>query len=62
MHDIVVPDDHPPRLRLGPHEYVWKPGEAILFDDTWPHAVENDSRGIRAVLIVDVLRPMPRVP
>lgn len=59
---LRVPTENPPKLRVGPHEYVWKEGEAVLFDDTWPHAVENTSHGIRAVLIIDVLRPMPRIP
>src|SRR5262249_24716030 len=40
-------------------DYVWKEGEAVLFDDSWPHSVVNQSEELRAVLIVDVRRPMP---
>jgi len=58
---LVIPDDDAPTLRVGGQTYVWKAGEAVLFDDTWPHAVENHSRQMRAVLVVDVLRPMPRL-
>ena len=32
-------------------------GEAVMFDDTWPHEVVNRSPDFRAVLIIDVLRP-----
>ena len=59
---LQVPRENPPKLRVSSMEYTWKPGEAVLFDDTWPHAVENNSRDIRAVLIIDVLRPMPLLP
>src|SRR5262249_24351091 len=58
---LVIPDDDAPVLRVGGQTYVWKAGEAVLFDDTWPHGVENRSRQLRAVLVGDGLRPMPRV-
>jgi len=59
---LVIPDDAAPLMRVGARTYAWQPGEAVLFDDTWPHAVENRSKQLRAVLVVDVLRPMPRLP
>ena len=34
----------------------------MLFDDSWPHSVENNSSETRAVLVVDVRRPMPALP
>ncbi len=40
-------------------DYVWKEGEAVLFDDSWPHEVINHSDEMRAVLIIDVRRPLP---
>ena len=40
---------------------MWKEGDAVLFDDSWPHSVVNTSNEIGAVLIVDVRRPMPLV-
>ena len=33
----------------------------MLFDDSWPHSVVNTSDELRAVLIVDVRRPLPLV-
>jgi len=59
---LRVPQDHPPLIRVAGREYVWKEGEGVMFDDSWPHEVVNHSREPRVVLIVDVPRPMPLVP
>lgn len=37
----------------------WQEGEAFVFDDCHPHRAWNHSRGIRVVLLLDVLRPLP---
>jgi aspartate beta-hydroxylase/beta-hydroxylase len=58
---VRVPADAPPRLIVNSQPYQWKEGEAVLFDDSWPHSVVNDSKELRAVLIVDVRRPLPLV-
>jgi hypothetical protein len=34
----------------------------VLFDDSWPHSVVNSAKEVRAVLIVDVRRPLPKMP
>ncbi len=57
---LRVPAQNPPKLIVNKQEYVWKEGEALLFDDSWPHSVVNTSTETRAVLIVDVRRPLPR--
>lgn len=59
---LRVPEKNPPRLYVNSQEYIWQAGKAVLFDDSWPHAVENESQEHRAVLIIDVLRPMPFLP
>lgn len=59
---LRVPRENPPKLIVSSHEYVWKEGEAVMFDDSWEHEVINQSKAMRAVLIVDVLRPMPMLP
>jgi aspartate beta-hydroxylase len=59
---LRVPEDNPPTLIVNSQKYVWKAGEAVLFDDSWPHEVVNESRDLRVVLIVDVLRPMSLLP
>lgn len=57
-----VPAENPPRLRVAGRDYVWKDGEGMMFDDSWPHEVINPSNEPRVVLIVDVPRPFPLVP
>jgi aspartate beta-hydroxylase len=59
---LRVPKDNPPKLVVNGQAYVWKEGEAVLFDDSWPHSVVNDSAETRAVLIVDIRRPLPTAP
>jgi aspartyl/asparaginyl beta-hydroxylase (cupin superfamily) len=56
---IHVPRSKPPKIVVNRLEYEWKEGEGVLFDDSWPHSVINDSEDKRAVLIVDVRRPLP---
>ena len=59
---VRVPAHNRPKLIVNRQDYVWKEGEAVLFDDSWPHSVVNTSNELRAVLIVDVRRPLPAVP
>ncbi len=37
----------------------WREGRCILFDDTYMHSAVNNTDKIRAVLFMDVLRPLP---
>lgn len=39
-------------------KYQWTKGEGVLFDDTYPHKVYNDSEEDRIVLYMDVERPL----
>jgi len=59
---IRAPRSHPPLSRVAGREYVWKEGEGVLFDDSWPHEVINHSRKPRVVLFVDVPCALPLVP
>jgi aspartyl/asparaginyl beta-hydroxylase (cupin superfamily) len=59
---LSIPRVNPPTLIVKGQRHVWKEGEGILFDDSWPHAVENHSPETRAVLIIDVMRPLPFLP
>jgi aspartyl/asparaginyl beta-hydroxylase (cupin superfamily) len=59
---LRVPAENPPKLVVKGQDYVWKAGEAVLFDDSWPHSVVNHSAETRAVLVVDVRRPLPALP
>lgn len=59
---LKIPDNNPPTIRVKDRFYTWKTGEAVLFDDSWEHEVINESEQLRAILIVDVMRPMPFIP
>ncbi|OZI21037.1 aspartyl beta-hydroxylase [Bordetella genomosp. 9] len=44
-------------IEVDGQRYVWKEGEAVVFDDLYPHEVHNDTDGVRVVLFVDFERP-----
>ena len=37
----------------------WEEGKCLLFDDTYEHSATNNTDKLRAVLFMDVLRPLP---
>ncbi len=45
-------------LRVDQTINTWREGECLLFDDTYEHEVLNDTREYRAVLFLDIDRPM----
>jgi aspartate beta-hydroxylase len=59
---LRIPTTEPPHIVVNGQSYQWREGEAVLFDDSWRHEVVNHSPDMRAVLIVDVLRPLPPLP
>lgn len=59
---LRVPTQRPPKIVVNSQDYYWKEGEGVLFDDSWPHRVVNDSPQTRAVLVIDVRRPLPFLP
>ncbi len=44
-------------LRVADGEYRLADGDCMLWDDTYPHEVRNESEEVRAVLLLDVWRP-----
>jgi beta-hydroxylase len=44
-------------IRVGGETRCWREGEAMIFDDAYPHEVHNDTPGVRAVLFLDFERP-----
>ena len=56
---LHVPQNNPPSIRVRDQFYTWKEGESMLFDDSLDHQIYNKSDGVRAILILDVLRPLP---
>lgn len=59
---LMVPEQSPPSITVKDEVHQWREGEAYFFDDSWLHEVHNRSEGIRVVLIIDVLRPLPLLP
>lgn len=45
-------------MEVGGVRCVWEEGKAIVFDDRYPHEVWNNTGEARAVLLIDVDRPM----
>ena len=48
-------------IRVDDQRYSWREGVCVLFDDTFEHEVRNDTPDYRAVLFIDIDRPMDRV-
>ncbi len=55
---VTVPRDGDVRMRLRDRVVRWAEGETLLFDETCPHEVWNDSRDARIVLLVRFARPL----
>jgi ornithine lipid ester-linked acyl 2-hydroxylase len=47
------------RIRVDNQIRYWEEGKSLLFDDTYNHEVWNDTDGYRAVLFLDIARPLP---
>jgi aspartyl/asparaginyl beta-hydroxylase (cupin superfamily) len=56
---IVPKPESECRIRVGETIVHWEEGKSLLFDDTFEHEVWNDTDGLRVVLFMDVLRPLP---
>lgn len=46
------------RIRVANTIAHWEAGKSMMFDDTYDHEVWNDTDGLRAILFMDVIRPM----
>jgi beta-hydroxylase len=46
------------RIRVGSEVAHWEEGRSVVFDDTYPHEVWNDTDEERVVLFVDFARPL----
>jgi beta-hydroxylase len=46
------------RIRVGNDIRSWAEGQSLIFDDSHPHEVWNDTDSYRAVLFVDFVRPV----
>ena len=46
------------RMDVDGHEVVWREGKPMVFDDTYPHEVWNDTAESRVILLIQFLRPL----
>lgn len=57
---VIVPGEPGDcRIRVGDEMIVWADGEGCMFDFTVPHEAWNDSDGIRVLLMLEVVTPLP---
>lgn len=57
---VIVPGEPGDcRIRVGHEMIVWADGEGCMFDFTVPHEAWNDSDGIRVLLMLEVVTPLP---
>jgi aspartyl/asparaginyl beta-hydroxylase (cupin superfamily) len=55
---IVPPAPERCFMEVGEVRCTWQEGRALIFDDTYPHLVSNETDQERAVLLFDFPRPM----
>ncbi len=59
---LVVPKEREKVwIRVDDQILHWEEGKVLLFDDSYEHEVLNDTDEMRAVLFLDVVRPMDKV-
>ena len=46
------------RMQVGPELVHWREGQCLVFDDTYPHEVWNDTDETRVVLLIQLRRPV----
>jgi ornithine lipid ester-linked acyl 2-hydroxylase len=56
---IFLPQDSDTGLMINGHAFRWQPRQGVLFDDTLPHRAWNQTKEVRIVLFMDVIRPLP---
>ena len=55
---LMTPNSDACRIYIDGTPYSWRDGEAILFDETYIHSVDNDTEQDRIILFCDVTRPL----
>jgi beta-hydroxylase len=57
---LDIPHPHRCYMMVGGKRGYWREGRCLFFDDTYEHWAVNNTDDIRAVLFMDVLKPLPR--
>jgi beta-hydroxylase len=55
---LMTPNSDACRIYIDGTPYSWRDGQAILFDETYIHSVDNDTDQDRIILFCDVTRPL----
>ena len=55
---LVTPNADTCFISVDGERYFWKDGEAVLFDETYIHFVENNTDTTRIILLCDIERPL----
>jgi beta-hydroxylase len=55
---LKTPNSDQCRIYIDGQPYAWRDGQAILFDETYIHSVNNDTDDVRIILFCDVTRPL----
>ena len=55
---LITPNSDACRIYIDGTPYSWRDGEAVLFDETYVHSVNNDTDQDRLILFCDVTRPV----
>ena len=56
---VIVPTGEGCRISVDDETRTWPEGGSLIFDDTHPHEVWNETDSLRVVLFVDFIRPTP---
>jgi|TARA_R110000824_G_scaffold292316_1_gene480709 aspartyl/asparaginyl beta-hydroxylase (cupin superfamily) len=56
---LDIPDENKCYMEVAGIRKPWIQGKCMLFDDTYEHFAVNDSDKKRAVLFMDILKPLP---
>ncbi|MEM9463468.1 MAG: aspartyl/asparaginyl beta-hydroxylase domain-containing protein [Myxococcota bacterium] len=56
---LKVPDEALCGFKVGGQTVHWKEGKSFMFDQCYMHEAWNESDGVRIVLLLDILRPLP---
>jgi len=57
---IDIPNEKLCALFCNGEQRHWRNGEVLVFDDTYPHIALNCTDKLRAVLFIDIMRPLPQ--
>jgi beta-hydroxylase len=55
---LVTPNSDACFISVDGERHAWRDGEAVIFDETYIHFVENNTEETRIILLADIERPL----